>query len=147
MNKNVGVQNTIKQDFSVKLPYKTLNAATSEDLKTISIRYMNKSIRNILIFDFAMVNFIEPEGIAALINIWSRCNRKGIKLLICNLNELSRQVFEQKGLDKLIDVIDTYDHAVSQTKNFSYNVIELQTKSYQLESVFGDFDENKLVLT
>lgn len=147
MNKSCGVEKTLTKDLSIKLPYKILNEKTSEDLKMVSIRYINRLVKNILIFDFSEVNFIEPSGIAALINIWSRCNRKGIKLMICNLNAISKQVFDQKGLDKLIDVIDTYDHAVSQTKNFSYNVIELQTKSYQLESVFGNFDKKKLVLT
>lgn len=147
MINNQGVQNTQTRDFTVKIPYKTLNAATGEDLKMLSIRYMNKSVRNILIFDFAEVNFIEPSGIAALINIWSRCNKKGINLLLCNLSKLSRQMFEQKGLNKLIDIIDTYDQAISKTKDFSFNIIQLQKKSYQLASVFGDTDQTNLVLS
>lgn len=147
MINNYSLQNTQSNDFTVKIPYKTLNSVTGEDLKMLSIRYINKSTKNILIFDFADVNFIEPTGIAALINVWSRCNRKGIKLLICNLNPLSRELFEKKGIDKLIDIIDTYDQAVFKTKHFSFNVIQLQNKSYQLASVFGEPDQNKLVLT
>jgi len=147
MINNNNVRNTQSKYYTVKIPYKTLDSVTGEDLKMLSIRYINKSTKNILIFDFAEVNFIEPTGIAALLNIWSRCNKKGIKLLICNLNVLSRELFEKKGLDKLIDIIDTYDQAVFKTKRFSFNVIQLQNKSSQLVSIFGEPDQNKLALT
>ncbi|MBW4582549.1 MAG: STAS domain-containing protein [Tildeniella nuda ZEHNDER 1965/U140] len=59
------------------------------------------------LIDMAQVEFIDSDGILALVGALNLAQRKGCRLTVCNLRPSIQMVFEITQLDQVFDILDT----------------------------------------
>ena len=73
---------------------------------------MSKSIKNI-IFNFRNINFMDSSGIGVIIGRYEKISNDGGKVMIINANDRIKKIFNLSGMNKIIDVCDTYEEIAS----------------------------------
>ena len=73
---------------------------------------MSKSIKNI-IFNFRNINFMDSSGIGVIIGRYKKISNDGGKVMIINANDRIKKIFNLSGMNKIIDVCDTYEEIAS----------------------------------
>jgi stage II sporulation protein AA (anti-sigma F factor antagonist) len=73
---------------------------------------LNKPIKNI-IFDFKNINFMDSSGIGVIIGRYKKISSENGKVSVVNATDRVRKIFELSGMNKIINIYDTYEEAVS----------------------------------
>ncbi|WP_250673949.1 anti-sigma F factor antagonist [Paraclostridium ghonii] len=72
----------------------------------------DKQIKNI-VFDFKNMNFMDSSGIGVVIGRYKKISSEGGKVAVINLNSRVKKVFDLSGMNKIIEVHNTYEDAIS----------------------------------
>lgn len=59
------------------------------------------------LIDMAQVEFIDSDGILALVGALNFAQRRGCRLTVCNLRPSIQMVFEITQLDQVFDIVDS----------------------------------------
>jgi stage II sporulation protein AA (anti-sigma F factor antagonist) len=84
----------------------------SEVREDIDYVLLNKPIKNI-IFDFKNINFMDSSGIGVIIGRYKKISSENGKVSVVNATDRVRKIFELSGMNKIINIYDTYEEAVS----------------------------------
>ena len=79
-----------------------------EELSNPAIMKYNK-----ILVDCAKLNYISSAGLGVFISHLQRFEDSQIKLILYNLQEKVKNVFEILGLDLLMTIVSTYDEAIT----------------------------------
>jgi anti-sigma B factor antagonist len=63
--------------------------------------------RDRMVLDMAEVEFIDSDGLVAMVNIFRSAAAKGIHLILCSVQPIARLVFDISQLDKVFTIIET----------------------------------------
>jgi anti-anti-sigma factor len=100
---------------------------------------------NVIIIDFAKVNFIDDSGLATIIYIWHKCSEIGIELIFCNLNDLSYMLIERKGIDSIIKITDTLHNALRVGIYYSKKMTEFCSNLDNMGTIFGASNSDQTI--
>ena len=73
---------------------------------------MSKPIKNI-IFNFRNINFMDSSGIGVIIGRYKKISNDGGKVMIINANDRIKKIFNLSGMNKIINICDTYEEIAS----------------------------------
>lgn len=101
----------------------------------------------VIILDFSSVVFIDESGLAAILNSWHQCSKKGMELILCNLNELSYSFIEKKAIHKIIQITYSLNDAIKLGNIYSKKMQEFCQNAFKMNNVFGDLGDDKNIPT
>ena len=84
----------------------------SEVRETIDDILISKQVKNI-IFNFKNINFMDSSGIGVIIGRYKKISSEGGKVFVVNVNPRVKKIFDLSGMNKIINIYDTYEEAVS----------------------------------
>ena len=70
------------------------------------------------VIDLTQVDFMDSSGLVALVTALKTARKNGCRLVLCNVQDPVRLVFELTHLDSVFEIFESYD-AVLTTVNFS----------------------------
>ncbi len=82
----------------------------SEVREKIDYVIQEKQIKNI-VFDFKNMNFMDSSGIGVVIGRYKKISSEGGKVAVINLNSRVKKIFDLSGMNKIIEIQDTYENA------------------------------------
>ena len=85
---------------------------TNEVRDEIDIILDSKSIKNI-IFDFKNIRFMDSSGIGVIIGRYKKSSSEGGKVSVVNVNDRVKKIFNLSGMNKIINIYDTYEEVAS----------------------------------
>ena len=85
---------------------------TNEVRDEIDIILDSKSIKNI-VFDFKNIRFKDSSGIGVIIGRYKKISREGGKVSVVNVNDRVKKIFNLSGMNKIINIYDTYEEVAS----------------------------------
>ncbi|MBK8020812.1 MAG: STAS domain-containing protein [Chloroflexi bacterium] len=66
-----------------------------------------------VVVDLSGVGFLDSAALASLVKGMKRCRERGGDLVLCNMQQAVRIIFELTGLDKAFKIVETKEGAVS----------------------------------
>ncbi len=66
-----------------------------------------------VILNFKDVNIIDSNAVGLLVNKLNEFRKKGVSFRLCNLRSSIKQLFKNAGLEKLFEIHESEDEAVS----------------------------------
>ena len=72
----------------------------------------SKSIKNI-VFDFKNIRFMDSSGIGVIIGRYKKISSEGGKVSVVNVNDKIKKIFNLSGMNKIINIYDTYEEVAS----------------------------------
>lgn len=85
---------------------------TNEVRDEIDFVLSSKQIKNI-VFDFRNIRFMDSSGIGVIIGRYKKICKDGGKVFIVNVNERVKKIFTLSGMNKIVNICDNYEHAIS----------------------------------
>lgn len=73
---------------------------------------MKKQI-DYIIFDFQYVNFMDSSGIGVIIGRYKKIANHGGRVSVINMNSRVRKLFNLSGMNKIINIYDTFEDAIN----------------------------------
>ncbi|OPJ56719.1 anti-sigma F factor antagonist [Alkalithermobacter paradoxus] len=70
------------------------------------------SIKNV-IFNFENMNFMDSSGVGVVIGRYRIVSKIGGKVAVTNLNSQVRRIFDLSGMNKIIEIYNTCEEAIS----------------------------------
>ena len=67
-----------------------------------------------IIFDFGKVDFMDSSGIGMIIGRYKIAERKGGKVIACNIKNEVRKIFDISGLFRIIECYEDMDEAIGK---------------------------------
>lgn len=101
-------KNLVIEFMSTELDHHITNEVRDE----IDDILMSKSVKNI-IFDFKNIKFMDSSGIGVIIGRYKKVSNEGGKVSVVNVNARVKKIFNLSGMNKIIDIYDTYEEVVS----------------------------------
>lgn len=68
---------------------------------------------HLIIFDFALVSYINSSGIAILIGIVNKAKQKGLTISVAGLAPHFQKIFKMVGLTRFIQLHDSVENALN----------------------------------
>jgi anti-sigma B factor antagonist len=93
--------------YRIEIP--RLDAQGGAGLQEAISNVLNSGIhtqRDRMVLDMADVEFIDSDGIVALISVFQAASTKGIQLILCSVQPIARLVFDISQLDKVFTIIE-----------------------------------------
>jgi anti-sigma B factor antagonist len=87
--------------------------AASEDALMDAYARASTSHTRAIILNFGELEYMNSSGIGLLVTLLVRANRQQQRLLVCELNDHYRQIFELTRLNEVIGIHDTEAAAVA----------------------------------
>ncbi|SHJ97461.1 anti-sigma F factor antagonist [Tepidibacter formicigenes] len=84
----------------------------SEVREEIDMAIDQNSIKNV-IFDFKNMNFMDSSGVGVVIGRYKKVSKTGGKVIAVNLNKHVKRIFELSGMNKIIEVYNNREEALS----------------------------------
>lgn len=106
----------------IKLPYETFSDFVSDHFRKATNSFIQRNLNKVIILDFENVKSVLSSGIVELIVFWNKCTSRGIKLIVCNIDEETLSVIRSKSLDSLIEITTTFREAISKADIYSENL-------------------------
>ena len=72
----------------------------------------SRPIKNI-IFDFKNIRFMDSSGIGVIIGRYKKISSEGGKVSVVNVNDRVKKIFNLSGMNKIINIYDTYEEVAS----------------------------------
>ena len=72
----------------------------------------SRPIKNI-IFDFKNIRFMDSSGIGVIIGRYKKIANDGGKVSVINVNARVKKIFDLSGMNKIINIYDTHEQAIS----------------------------------
>ena len=66
-----------------------------------------------IIFDFEYVNFMDSSGIGVIIGRYKKIARHGGRVYVINMNYRLKKLFNLSGMNKIINIYDTFVDAIN----------------------------------
>jgi len=66
-----------------------------------------------IVFDFAMLEFIDSSGLGAILSCLRQLNAAGGDLKLCSMSSPVRSMFELVRMHRVIEIYETRDEAVA----------------------------------
>lgn len=102
-----------QKNLIVELRMPELDHHISNELREeIDSILIAKPIKNI-IFDFKNIIFMDSSGIGVIIGRYKKISGDGGKVSVVNVNARVKKIFDLSGMNKIIDVYDTCEEAIS----------------------------------
>lgn len=73
------------------------------------------------VIDLAQVDIVDSSGLVALVTGLSAIRQSGCRLLLCNVQPPVRIVFELSQLDKVFEIFESYDAAMTTIEAVAKN--------------------------
>lgn len=70
---------------------------------------------NLWILDMAGVTFIDSSGLCSLVRALKLARKQNCRLVVCQVPDQVRVIFEITQLDQALDIVSTLDDALAQT--------------------------------
>ena len=106
---------------------------TNEVRDEIDIILDSKSIKNI-VFDFKNIRFMDSSGIGVIIGRYKKISSEGGKVSVVNVNDRVKKIFNLSGMNKIINIYDTYEEVASSLKggiSVTYTQLTLTTNHFE----------------
>ena len=101
-------KNLVIEFMSTELDHHITNEVRDE----IDDILMSKSVKNI-IFDFKNIKFMDSSGIGVIIGRYKKVSNEGGKVSVVNVNARVKKIFNLSGMNKIINIYDTYEEVAS----------------------------------
>ena len=134
-----------RNNLIVQVQYVEFNDSNVVQFKNSMIDIINVLVKNTLIVDFSKVEKLNNEVLGAIILLWSVCIKAHYKFILCGINETGLDIIKKSGLDKLIDIVDTENHALEWSKRSRNITVYTNTKRNKLEQFFGNPDRYNVI--
>ena len=85
---------------------------TNEVRDEIDMILESKPVKNI-IFDFKHIRFMDSSGIGVIIGRYKKVSSEGGKVSVVNVNDRVKKIFNLSGMNKIINIYDTYEEVAS----------------------------------
>ena len=85
---------------------------TNEVRDKIDFILDSKSVKNI-VFDFKNIRFMDSSGIGVIIGRYKKISSEGGKVSVVNVNDRVKKIFNLSGMNKIINIYDTYEEVAS----------------------------------
>ena len=66
-----------------------------------------------IIFDFKNIRFMDSSGIGVIIGRYKKISSEGGKVSVVNVNDRVKKIFNLSGMNKIINIYDTYEEVAS----------------------------------
>jgi anti-sigma B factor antagonist len=99
---------TDNTDNAYRIAFPRLDAQGGAGLQAEISNALDSGIhtqRDRMVLDMAEVEFIDSDGLVALMNIFQSAAEKGIQLILCSVQPIARLVFDISQLDKVFTII------------------------------------------
>lgn len=96
-----------------------LDAYYSENTKDNILKDIENKNKDIIIFNFKEVKYVDSAGLGCLISILKELKNNDKKLLLCDLNENIKRVFYLTRLDNIFDIFENKEVILNE-----YNINE-----------------------
>lgn len=114
MSTNNNITYKLNDTIIIKLPYQTFSDFVSDHFRKATNSFIQKNLNKVIILDFENVSTVLSSGIVEIIIFWNKCTSRGIKLIVCNIDEKTLSVIKNKSLDSLIEVTETIREAIGR---------------------------------
>ena len=99
----------------------------------------------VLILDFGEAGLIDRTWLAVMVNLWSLCSRKGLKMIICGLNDGSRQIVKAKGMCSFMDIRNDLYESIKEGNEYIDQRHLHKIREQEMETYFGHFGRKNSV--
>lgn len=89
-----------------------LDHHTAEEVRSKIDDNLDKEKASVVIMDFSGVTFMDSSGIGVIIGRYKKLSLREGRLIIANINQGVKRVFDISGLYKIIKVFDTVEEAL-----------------------------------
>ena len=99
-------------DVWILKPSGRIDASCSGQVKNRVLSMIDGN-RNRLLLDLSEVDFIDSSGLGMLVSCLNTINKAGGLLKLCSFQENPKHVFEMTRLDRVFQVYEDHDEAIS----------------------------------
>ncbi len=111
-NEDVQVETETIDDALIFRPIGEIDLSGAPALRTHLAGAQQKSMAR-LIIDLKSVPYMDSSGVATLVEAMQQTRRRGVKLILCNMQDKVRSIFEIARLDTVFTIVDTTDQAMA----------------------------------
>lgn len=101
-----------KRTIVVKIQADLDHHLASQIRKSVDAKVKGSNAVNI-VFDFSEVDFMDSSGIGMLMGRYKITNILGGRVIIFGLKKQVKRIIDMAGIDKIINICDTYDTAIN----------------------------------
>ncbi|MCA9312272.1 MAG: STAS domain-containing protein [Phycisphaerales bacterium] len=91
---------------TIVLPIGDVDLSNSRDLQTHLREEMSRK-PGLVVVDLAKVSYMDSSGVATLVEAMQIARRQATKLVLCELNDKVRAIFEIARLDRVFTIVGT----------------------------------------
>ena len=107
----VEIRTRVTNDAAVIYPGTYLNQLRGERIESICQEFLDRGIRRIVV-NFEETELINSIGISILLGVIETVNNARGALVLSNLNDSNRELFEMLGLGSHVEMADTEERAL-----------------------------------
>ena len=111
-NADVQVETESIDDGVIFRPIGEIDLSGAPSLRTHLAGVQGK-VTGRLIIDLKSVPYMDSSGVATLVEAMQQTRRRGVKLVLCNMQEKVRSIFEIARLDTVFTIVDNTDQAMA----------------------------------
>ena len=97
---------------TIVLPIGDVDLSNSRDLQT-SLRQEMSRRPGLVVVDLAKVSYMDSSGVATLVEAMQIARRQATRLVLCELNDKVRAIFEIAHLDRVFTIVPSRAEAVT----------------------------------
>lgn len=97
----------------VEVLYTELDHHIANEVRTEIDNILTSKCVKHLIFDFRNIRFMDSSGIGVIIGRYKKISSEGGKVSVVNVAERVRKIFNLSGMNKIINIYDTYEEVAS----------------------------------
>jgi len=101
-----------EQGIVVLVPANDIDMSRSPDLRTAIRQEMGAGVHKMIV-DLEKVHYMDSSGLATLVEAMRNASKGNIKLVICNMNQKVRAIFEIARLETFFSIVGTREEAIS----------------------------------
>ncbi|MDH5718550.1 MAG: STAS domain-containing protein [Spirochaetia bacterium] len=89
-----------------------LDIELSKKIETNLLEVIKEHPKNNMIINLKKVDYMSSSGIRMIIQVFNKLKRKNQRLLLCELNENIKKVFNIVGLIDILEIVETEKEAI-----------------------------------
>lgn len=90
-------------------PQGNVSAANASELQSQLNNLVMSEEKSILLVDMKRVEFMDSAGLMVLVEAMCQARDRGLRFILCSLNESVRMIFELTQLDRVFEIFDSRD--------------------------------------
>ena len=96
----------------LKVGCRRIDSSNSRDFQS-KLEFAVKDEDAGVVLDFGDVTYISSAGMRVILSLLKILQKKNSKLVICDMRGSVREVFSISGFDKIVDIRDSQDEAIT----------------------------------